>query len=232
MYLCPRLGVLYVRVSAHHIQLNLLKIWIGIKHGLTVLQLLIVAGVRLNLAESSRCLQPDQGMHLILTFHDLCQWVEKSPITQKCEDKDALTNIEILDPSRLEQSAHLEHSFDTLISCLAQWAIRLVHPTHLRQVTSSIGLLKDALEKRTVSVSGLWVLDGGWVHHSKLFLALLRSSDLLSLLLLLVLVKVVFDKWRLLTLHVLLTSRLISCFPGWQLLQLVSLNHFLTLTCL
>lgn len=65
-----RLLVLDVRVRSHDIFLELRKVWVRIQHGLAILQHMIVARVRLHLAESSSCFQPDQSVHFALAFHD------------------------------------------------------------------------------------------------------------------------------------------------------------------
>ena len=186
-------------------------------------------------------------MHFVLTLHHFRQWIEERSVPQEGQDEDAFAYIEILYPARLKQSAHLQNSLHSFVTCLSQWSIVLTHAVHLGEITSLIGLFEQALEQHTLLILWFWTMIVSVCCRDGRSLLLDLDSCILLILLLLklllfVFVEVVLDKRGLLTLHriwlsyrVLLLLLLLlgylwaSATSSGHCLQQVRLEIFLTL---
>ena len=94
-------------ISPEHVELNLVEVRIRVEQIVTVLQLLVVSGVGLDLAEGARGFQPEKRSHSTLTSHHINQLVVQGPISEQFVDVESLSRAEVPASTRLKQLLHL-----------------------------------------------------------------------------------------------------------------------------
>lgn len=124
VHLCLGFRITHAWVRPHHVQLNLLEVWVRIELSRAVLQVLIVARVCIDLCEGSTCFQPDQSVHFLLPIHHLGQLLEEGSIVKELLQPVPVSLAQNYDSFRLQLLLNRQEFVEflvpdsTIIACL------------------------------------------------------------------------------------------------------------------